>query len=225
MAVEVGTLSSTAESRPGVAAVVQLRFGVEAIVPFCAAPGGSAIPTDYDSAGPAQDRNRGALPRFPFCFVHGAHFPAGAHCCALLDSCAYNRRRCGGNSAGPREGAKATAHACFASTVADEKADLVATRGTDAVAVVPKRKTKQRSTNQRLSLQGWLFVPQVIFIHSDQFIEISNHVVVLRIDFCHHIRFALKRLLRHKAMRGDCHSYQDNCHGRCGDESPHVNPC
>src|SRR5205823_14872287 len=92
-------------------------------------------------------------------------------------------------------------HDALPISTALDGADPFAARWIDAIAAVPKRKTKQRSTSLRLSLQGWLVVPQVIFIQSDQVIQISDHVVVLRIDLCHHVWFALKRLLRPGVIR------------------------
>src|SRR5437762_11730085 len=102
--------------------------------------------------------------------------------------------------------------------------DPTAARSTDAVALVPKHREKRRSTTLRLSLQTWLFVPQAIFIPSNQRIQISHNVIILWIDLGYDICFARRRSMRHRMMHRDCHAFYENCYSVCCGQYPLAQP-
>src|SRR4029450_8693991 len=225
-AAPTGILFLIVESTRGAAAVVHFRFAAAAFVPFYVAPACSAIRTERASADLTTVRSYAVPRRFRAEFARGASFPAGARGCALPGPSASNARRCDGNPAGRLEGEKASAVACSAPAADGRNAEPPAALHPTVVAArAPTRRTKRKSRRWRLPLQSWLFGPQAVFIPGEQFIQISNDIEVLRIDLCHHIRFALGGFLRPpRGVRGDCHSYHDNCHCRCCDESPQAGP-
>ena len=49
---------------------------------------------------------------------------------------------------------------------------------------------KTRTDDATITSQSRLFFPQGIFIPGDQFIQISHDVIILWIDFCHHVWIA-----------------------------------
>src|SRR5439155_26334980 len=83
-----------------------------------------------------------------------------------------------------------------------------------------KANTDKATTN----LQSWLVLPHAIFIPGDQFIEIGHDVIILWIDFCHHVCVIHSGRLRDRMMRGDSQADHDDCHGGRRNKSQQTEP-